>query len=313
MLTVTAVGDDGLRAATEHNRAVVLPRAFISGHRSDGSPNCSHAWARTVDGIQGGTWPQIHLLGTAALQRFTGYTAQSRGRHATHTWNVTRLPELDHGGVLADQRTPEREVLDALRRQPDSGFAVHHALSYKERLLAEQATLRRLLNDRPPDRRPAFRQAEFALGSAKKDLYWANHRLEIAGKRLSELGPLSQLRSHGRQEKTSVLDEIDRFTDDVRKAEINIAGCQRDLDELRPHLDQRQEWDADHDWPDSRLRTVDNELAELSRGGQGIAGTARDSYPTGRNLGREHTWLDRVAEVAAPPRPGPDLGIDLGI
>ena len=67
VLTITAVGDDGLRAVTEHNRAVVLPRAFIAGHRSDGSPNCSHAWARTVDGIQGGTWPQIHLLGTAAL------------------------------------------------------------------------------------------------------------------------------------------------------------------------------------------------------------------------------------------------------
>ncbi len=313
VLTVTAVGDDGLRAVTEHNRAVVLPRAFIAGHRSDGSPNCSHAWARTVDGIQGGTWPQIHLLGTAALQRFTGYTAQSRGRQATHTWNVTRLPDLDHGGVLADQRTPEREVLDALRRQPDTGFAVHDAPSHIERLLAEQAALRHLLNDRPADRRPAYRQAEFALASAKKNLYWANHRLEIAEKRLSELGPISQLRRHGRQEKTSVLDQIDRFTDDVRKAETNIAGCQRDLDELRPQVDQRQEWDADHGWPDSRLRTVDAELAELGRGGRRIEGTARDPYPTGRKLGREHAWLDRVADVTAPPRPGPDLGIDIGL
>ena len=60
---------------------------FIAGHRPDGSPNCSHAWARTVDGVQGGTWPQVHLLGTAALERFTGYTAQSRSRQATHTWH----------------------------------------------------------------------------------------------------------------------------------------------------------------------------------------------------------------------------------
>jgi hypothetical protein len=313
VLTVTAVGDDGLRAVTEHNRAVVLPRAFVAGHRSDGSPNCSHAWSRTVDGIQGGTWPQIHLLGTAALQRFTGYTAQSRGRQATHTWNVTRLPDLDHGGVLADQRTPEREVLDALRRQPDTGFAVHDAPTPMERLLAEQAALRHLLNDRPADRRPAFRQAEFALASAKKNLYWANHRLETAEKRLSELGPLSRLRRHGRNEKTSVLDQIDRFTDDVRKAETTIAGCQRDLDKLRPQVDQREEWDADHGWPDSRLRTVDAELAELGRGGRRIEGTARDSYPMGRKLAREHAWLDRVAEVAAPPHHGPDLGIDLGL
>jgi hypothetical protein len=292
---------------------VTLPREFVQGRRADGSPNCSHAWARTVDGIQGGTWPQVHLLGTAALERFTGYTAQSRGRHATHTWNVTRLPDIDHGGVLADQRTPEKEVLDALRRQPDTSFAVHDAPSHIERLLAEQAALRHMLNDRPPDRRPAFRQAELTLAAATKNLYWANHRLETAEKRLSELGPLSQLRRHGRNEKTSVLDQIDRFTDDVRKAETNIADCQRNLDDLHPKVDQRQEWDADHGWPDSRLRTVEAELAELSHSGQRIEGTTRATHLSGRKPGREHAWLDRVADVAPPPRPGPDLGIDLGL
>ena len=96
------------------------PPPSSPGHRARRDPELSHAWARTVDGAQGGTWGQVHLLGTPALDRFTGYVGQSRGRHPTHTWNVTRLPELDHGGVLADQRTPEREVLDALRRQPDT-------------------------------------------------------------------------------------------------------------------------------------------------------------------------------------------------
>jgi hypothetical protein len=33
-----------------------LPAAFVQGTRKDGSPNLSHAWARTVDGAQGGTW-----------------------------------------------------------------------------------------------------------------------------------------------------------------------------------------------------------------------------------------------------------------
>jgi hypothetical protein len=292
---------------------VALPREFIQGRRSDGSPNCSHAWARTVDGIQGGTWPQIHLLGTAALQRFTGYSGQSRGRHATHTWNVTRLPEIDHGGVLADQRTPEREVLDALRRQPDTGFAVHDAPSHIERLLAEQAALRNTLNHRPLDQRPALRQAELALASAHKDLYGANHRLEAAEKRLGELGPLSQLRRHGRNEKTSVLDEIGRFTDDIQRAETKIAGCQREVDELRSEVDQRQEWDAEHGWPDSRLRSVDTELAELGHSGLHIGGTTRDRGSSGHSLGREPAWLDRLAEVARPPLPGPDHGIDLGL
>ena len=32
----------------------VLPASFVTGTRADGSPNVSHAWARTVDGAQGG-------------------------------------------------------------------------------------------------------------------------------------------------------------------------------------------------------------------------------------------------------------------
>jgi conjugative relaxase-like TrwC/TraI family protein len=314
VVTVTAVAHDGLRAVDDHGAGVTLPRTFVQGRRSDGSPNCSHAWARTVDGIQGGTWPQIHLLGTAALQRFTGYTAQSRGRYATHTWNVTRLPDIDHGGVLADQRTPEREVLDALRRQPDTGFAVHAAPSHIEALLAEQAALRETLRHRPPDQRPAFRQAELALASAKKDLHWANHRLEAAEKRLSELGPLSQLRRHCRSEKTSVLDQIDRFTDDLREAEAKIVRCERSLEDLRPELDHRPQWDAEHDWPESRLRTVEGELGELARPAHQIARSTRDASLVRRAPGREHPWLGRVAEVTSPPLPGPDLGagIDIG-
>ncbi|MGH9036335.1 MAG: MobF family relaxase, partial [Acidimicrobiia bacterium] len=52
VLTVNAVADDGLKAVDSRGRAVALPRGFIEGHRSEGSPNVSHAWARTVDGVQ---------------------------------------------------------------------------------------------------------------------------------------------------------------------------------------------------------------------------------------------------------------------
>jgi ATP-dependent exoDNAse (exonuclease V) alpha subunit len=48
VLTVTAVTEVGLHAVIDRGIGVVLPRAFVEGHRSDGSPNCSHAWARTV-------------------------------------------------------------------------------------------------------------------------------------------------------------------------------------------------------------------------------------------------------------------------
>ncbi|MGH9039150.1 MAG: AAA family ATPase, partial [Acidimicrobiia bacterium] len=317
VLTVTAVTEDGLQSLDDQGRAVTLPHPFVHGHRSDGSPNCSHAWARTVDGIQGGTWPQVHLLGTAALKRFTGYTGQSRSRHATHTWNVTRLPDIDFGGVLADQRTPDQEVLHALRRQPDPGFAIHDAPSRIERLLAERTELRALLRDRPPDRQPALRQAELALASARKELYWAHYRLDHAHKRLDELGPLSQLRSQGRKEKASTLDRIDTFTADVRNAEAKISRCEQVLEGLRPELDQRHQWDADHHWPDSRLRTVDAELAELGQPAQPTQPLTQDASLVRRIPGGDRpVWLDRVAEVTRPPPlPGHDLeaGIDHGL
>jgi ATP-dependent exoDNAse (exonuclease V) alpha subunit len=48
VVTVTAVADHGLQAIDDRGRDVTLPRPFVEGHRTDGSPNCSHAWARTV-------------------------------------------------------------------------------------------------------------------------------------------------------------------------------------------------------------------------------------------------------------------------
>jgi hypothetical protein len=311
VVTVTAVADDGVHALTGDGRTVQLPRAFVQGHRPDGSPNCSHGWARTIDGVQGGTWPQVHLLGSAALERFTGYTGQSRGRHATHTWNVTRLPDIDYGGVLADQRTPEKEVLDAMRRRPETGFAIHDAPSHVEQLLTEQSKLRALLRQRPPDVRPALHQAELALRNAGRELSDAHCRLRYAEECLERFGRLSQLRRHGRREKTCVLDDIDRFTGDVNRAEAKVDRCRNELDQLRDSQDQRVAWDNEHGWPDERLRTVDTELRDLTQPTRHLA-LDRPTHLSQRGLDPPHQWLDRVADVARPPLPGPDLGIDIG-
>jgi len=313
VVTVTNIGPAGLQAVDQYCAAVRLPIGFVTGRRPDGSPNCSHAWARTVDGIQGGTWPQVHLLGTAALERFTGYTGQSRSRHATHTWNVARLPEIDHGGVLADERTAAQQVLDALRREPETNFAIHDATGRLQRLLDQRAELRALLRDRPTDARPVFRQAELALESAKKQLYWAHYRLEQAQERLHRFGPVSQLRSHGRKAKASTLDDIDRFTDDIRKAEAKAAEHERHVEDLRPKLDQRLEWDVEHGFPDARLRAVEDELAALDQARS--AGHKREASLLRRIPGVNQPWLDRLAEPVPPPLPGhgDGPGIDLGL
>ena len=309
VLTVTAVDDAGLCGINQHGVATRLPRAFVEGRRSDGSPNCSHAWARTVDGIQGGTWTQAHLLGTAALERFTGYVGQSRSRQPTHTWNVTRVPEVDYGGVPADQRRAEKVVLDALRRAPDAGFAIHDAPSRVEQLLAKQSELRYLLRQRPPDVGPALRQAEFALSSAEKELAGAHYRLRHAEERLERFGRLSQLRRHGRAEKSETVDQIERFTGDVQTAEAKIARWRDAIEDLRSRRDRRSAWDAEHDWPAERLRGVDSHLAYLAHQGQDPE-PSRPTHLLERNPGPAY----EIGGIEIrPPARGADLGIDLGL
>jgi conjugative relaxase-like TrwC/TraI family protein len=82
---VLTVSTDGLTVALDNGSHVCLDARLVGGLRADGTPNVSYAWARTVDGAQGGTWRQVHLLGTPALDGFTGYVGQSRGQAPTHT------------------------------------------------------------------------------------------------------------------------------------------------------------------------------------------------------------------------------------
>ena len=69
---------------------------------------CPHAWARTVDGAQGGTWEACHLLGSSALDAYRGYTGQSRSRQPTHTWNTAKVAVVDHGGIARRPARPGR-------------------------------------------------------------------------------------------------------------------------------------------------------------------------------------------------------------
>jgi hypothetical protein len=318
------VAEDGLRAVDHAGRAVDLPRPFIEGRRTDGSPNLSHAWVRTVDGVQAGTWAQVHLLGNAALERFTGYTGQSRSRHATHTWNVTRLPDIDHGGVLADQRTPDKEVLTALGRVPDTGFAVHDTPSRLADLLAERPEHRAVLATRPPERFRHLRDAERKLDYALKNREQARWRLENARRELAELGGLSQLGRRGRHDKAALLDRIDRFQGDVGRAEHAVAGCEAHVGERQTEFAQEVAWEVQHGWRTERLDAIETELSGirgdhlapddplLSRD-RPKALLRRQSSERPRHEPRNSSWERRLADIAAPPLPARDAGLDLGI
>jgi conjugative relaxase-like TrwC/TraI family protein len=149
---VTNVDGQGMTVRLDGGDAAVLPVGFVQGTRKDGSPNLSHAWARTVDGAQGGTWESCHLLGSSALDAYRGYTGQSRSRQPTHTWNTTKVTVVDHGGLLADQRDGAELVADALARRTNPRLAARSDPWALDRVLrAKIAEHKRVLAAKPAD------------------------------------------------------------------------------------------------------------------------------------------------------------------
>jgi hypothetical protein len=54
--TVLAVTPAGLTVTTDRTgETVLVPAGFVTARAPDGRPQVSHAWARTIDGVQGGT------------------------------------------------------------------------------------------------------------------------------------------------------------------------------------------------------------------------------------------------------------------
>lgn len=199
--TVTAVEAGGLAVRLDAGGEAVIPAEFVAGTRKDGTPNLSHTWARTVDGAQGGTWHACHLLGSTALDAYRGYTGQSRSRQPTHTWNTARVGVVDHGGILADQRDPAEQVVDALARQPEPRLAARNDPWVLDRQLRERiAEHEHVLAGAPPD-------VEEQLAAGRAELEAAHLRLAAAEGEVAERvaalggrGALAGLSRSGREE-----------------------------------------------------------------------------------------------------------------
>jgi hypothetical protein len=292
--TVEAVTSLGLRLAVDDGRTGTLPAAFVGGRRRDGTPNMSHAWARTVDGSQGGTWAQVHVLGSAALDNFKGYVAQSRSKHPTHTWNVSRVIDVDYGGILADLRPPEAEVLQALERAELKTFAAGADPSITERRLqAELEAQQAIVATRPPDRRRDLTRAKEALLSARGGLEGAEAFFGGATRRLHEAGGLARIRREGRRAHDRAGTELEKATGRLRAARERVRRCDAQVAELEEAVVQRVEWDGTHGW---RLGDVARIQAEL--------GHHRASVTLGR-WARATRWPSASTACAALGRPTP--------
>jgi conjugative relaxase-like TrwC/TraI family protein len=259
--TVLAVDRYRLMVLVDDGPTVDLPASLVAGHRPDGTPNVSHAWARTVDGAQGGTWRQVHLLGTPTLDRFTGYVGQSRGRLPTHTWNTR--PEHDHpASLVADQRTPGEAVVDAMRRaEPKTFAAADDPWTLDRHLRAERDQHTAVLAARPPDRQADLDSARHALTLAAAEVDRAAQAVARSEAERDRLGPLTRLRRGGRNDITRADEALDGADRRHERARRDLDAETARVAHLEAAVAERAAWDRAEGWRVDRVAEIDDTVA----------------------------------------------------
>ena len=261
VVTVTDVTAAGLSVATDRGERRVLPAEFVAGRQRDGRPNVSHGWCRTVDGAQGGTWDHVHLLGTAALDNFTGYVGQSRARIETHTWNVRRLPAGDWGGRLADDRSGAEHAGDAMRRAPLKTFAAHdNPFEVDRRLQCQIAAHRAVLAGGPPDTAEQLASARRNRAHAETMVAQARERLRYIEAQADAVGPLASLRRDTRSRRDRWLREVTQDRSRLAEAVGEAARWDAEVARLEPISDARVEWERREGWRVERVAAVEATL-----------------------------------------------------
>ncbi|MGI8984457.1 MAG: MobF family relaxase [Acidimicrobiales bacterium] len=259
--TVVAVEDDGLRVAFDKAGDVTLAKAFVAGRRRDGNPKLSHAWCRTVEGAQGGTWEAVHLLGSSSLDALVGYTGQSRGRAPTHTWNTRPLVVADHGGQLADERSATEVVLGGLRREPVTTFAAaDDPWIVDARLMAERDEHLGVLAGAPPDPGRSLDQERARADREARILTRASEELERAEAALAGFGALTGLRRSGRAERSQAEHALARARDRLEAARASRRVSEHRVAEVEAAEARRACFDADNAWRVERVTAIDAEL-----------------------------------------------------
>ena len=259
VVDVTPTG--GLIAMLDDGPIIELPASFVAGTRPDGSSNLSHAWARTIDGAQGGTWDHVHLLATPNIDRHTLYVGQSRGRQPTHTWNTAAEPDLEvHGNVVADDRGPDEVVLAAAARQPDIAFAAWDDPNVLDRQLrAERDEHEIALGTGPPDRRVEVDQLAHRIGTLTAAAHtqhdtiqhWERVARQTSGPRLSR----DKRETHRRavNERNRALERLDDTQQQLRDARSQLATA-------RLAQSKRERWEHANAWRHDAIADIDDRL-----------------------------------------------------
>lgn len=261
--TVTRVNAGGLDLRLEDGSTARLPSDFVTGTKADGSPKLSHAWARTIDGAQGGTWEIGHLLGTAALDALRGYTGQSRSRQPTHTWNTAIPVTVDHGGALADQRDPAEQVAAALARRPDTSLAARSDPWTLDRQLRQQiANHQAILAAEPLDRSAALHQAERQIADTERTASRARAEVRAIRSRIDQQSALAGLSPRGRRQREGLRRQLDAATGSVADADAAVARAGEQHAALLAEQRVHDRFVADNLWRPVEINHLQDQLDE---------------------------------------------------
>ncbi len=304
--TVTAVSPAGLTVTTDTN-AALLPAEFVTARGGDGRPQTSHAWARTIDGVQGGTWDQVHLLATPALDRYRGYVGQSRSISPTHTWNATPQPVDDHGGKLVQPySTPAEEIAAALARaQPKTFAAVDDPYRHEAAVRTEQKQHQTELARRPTDVTSDLKLADETIRARQRDLDDARDRLAHWQAEYQRTTGLRSLTRTGRNHHRAA----------GRQAEFQASVVERETQRLadaggrRHDLLQQQEageaFDRANQWRTERVKELDTHLNLYWA--NAVLDAARDGHPAAYGKQRlqaaRNTLIDQIEHLLECPAP----------
>lgn len=310
--TVTGAGPGGLVVVADgHRQAVSVPAAFVADRSGDGRPRLSHAWCRTVDGVQGGTWAQVHLLATPALDHYRGYVGQSRGVQPTHTWNTTPAPDDDHGGRLVGPEGPAAEqVAAALVRARPKTFAAgddpHHIDRQLRRRIADNPAA---LGRRPPDLADQFADTAAALDRSRAALVDARLSAECWAKLAGDsrgglrgLTPAVRARRHDAEGRQAAAERS------VTAAEAQVAEHAARLAQLHAAQAGGERFAQANAWRADDLAELERRRGDLWAAA--VVAAARHGDPLAYGLPRLTAAREHLVAQAALPAPGPTADPD---
>lgn len=260
--TIAAIHNHGALARMDDGAALVIPVGFVCGERIDGIPNMSHGWARTIDGAQGGTWEQAHLLATPNLDRLTAYVAQSRGRQPTHTWNTT--PERsgeEHGNVVPDPRQPAEQILAAVGRVPERRFAAADDPWVLDRKLrAERAEHETALVAAPPDHTALHARLAGMVERGEQEARRLWDELRRLDRQIAKTGGLRQLRPDTRRAHRDLLAARAATDEKLQATQEQLRSDRTSTHRAGSAIDEHARWVRANQWRHPELERIDRQL-----------------------------------------------------